>query len=224
MNAVIFDMDGVIFDTERIWIECWSPVGRRHGLEGIETILREQCVGITSEVMEDILNSAYGEAFDYERCVEEASAVFQARYGRNIPMKPGVRTLLSFLKERGVPIALASSTNTKTVQSELADAKLIDFFDVVVGGEQVSRSKPAPDIFLFAARRLGVAPERCFVIEDSFNGIRAADAAGMRPIMVPDLLAPDDEMEALAEVILPSLTEAAGYLRGALEKDAAAKK
>ena len=224
MKAVLFDMDGVIFDTERIWIECWSPVGKRHGLNGIETLLREQCIGITYEVMERILRDAYGETFDYDLCLEEASEVFRERYGRNIPMKPGVREILSFLKERSVPLALASSSESETVRSELTDAGLIDFFDVVVGGEQVPRSKPAPDLFLLAARLLGVEPESCFVIEDSFNGIRAASAAGMHPIMVPDLLSPDREMKDTAEAILPSLVEAAGYLRDALEKDSAAKR
>ncbi|MBR3504891.1 MAG: HAD family phosphatase [Clostridia bacterium] len=213
-NAVIFDMDGVIFDTERIWIECWSPVGQAHGIRDIEKVLREQCVGITAASMKANLLETYGADFPYDQYVKEAIAVFKARYGLTPPMKPGVETLLRFLRESGAPLALASSTGTKTIRAELAASGLLAFFDVITGGEEVGRSKPAPDIFLLAARRLGVEPARCFVIEDSYNGIRAARAAGMRPIMVPDLLAPDGEMRETAEAILPSLDAARDYLRG----------
>ena len=171
MNAVIFDMDGVIFDTERIWIECWSPVGKAHNIKGIEKILRDECVGITAAAMKAALQNAYGADFPYDDYVKEASAVFHARYDHNLPMKPGVRELFDYL----------------------------------------------PDIFLLAARKLDRPPAECFVIEDSFNGIRAAHAAGMRPIMVPDLLAPDAEMQSLAEAILPSLNDAIAYFKKTLE-------
>ena len=212
-HAVIFDMDGVIFDTERIWIECWSPVGQAHGIKGIETVLREECVGITAQAMKAVLLNTYGADFPYEQYVKEASAVFHARYDHNLPMKPGVRALLEYLRQADVPVALASSTPTKTVRRELDDAGLLSYFSVITGGEKVGRSKPAPDIFLLTAERLGVEPARCLVIEDSYSGIRAAHAAGMRPIMVPDLLKPDAEMRAICEVILPSLTEVIDYLR-----------
>ena len=213
-NAVIFDMDGVIFDTERIWIECWAPVGRKYGIRGIETVLREQCVGITAAAMKAALQEAYGADFPYDRYVKEATAIFRARYEPHLPMKKGVRELLSFLREAGAPTALASSTPTGTVRRELSDAGLLDFFSVITGGEEVRRSKPAPDIFLLAAERLNAAPGAFFVLVDSYNGIRAARAAGMRPLMVPDLLPPDEEMRTTAEAILPSLTEVIDYLRG----------
>ena len=213
-NAVVFDMDGVIFDTERIWIECWAPVGRAHQIKDIETVLREECVGITAASMKAILMETYGPDFPYDQYLKEATAVFKARYGLTPPMKSGVEPLLRFLREAGVPVALASSTGTKTIRAELAASGLLDYFDVITGGEEVGRSKPAPDIFLLAARRLDLEPARCFVIEDSYNGIRAARAAGMRPIMVPDLLAPDDEMRETAEAILPSLDAVREYLRG----------
>ena len=212
-NAVIFDMDGVIFDTERIWIECWAPVGRKYGIRGIETVLREQCVGITAAAMKAALQEAYGADFPYDQYVKEATAIFRARYEPHLPMKKGVRELLSFLREAGAPTALASSTPTGTVRRELSDAGLLDFFSVITGGEEVRRSKPAPDIFLLTARKLDIEPAACFVIEDSYNGIRAAHEAGMRPVMVPDLLRPDAEMETLAEAILPSLDAVIPWLQ-----------
>ena len=216
-NAVIFDMDGVIFDTERVWIECWAPVGQAHGIRDIETVLRDECVGITASAMKAILLETYGADFAYDQYVKEATAIFKARYGLTPPMKDGVKALLSFLREAGAPVALASSTGTKTIRAELEAAGLIDCFTVITGGEEVARSKPAPDIFQLAARRLDAPPGRCFVIEDSYNGIRAARAAGMRPIMVPDLLQPDDEMRAAAEAILPSLDAVRDYLESRLD-------
>ncbi len=213
MNAVIFDMDGVIFDTERIWIECWAPVGQKHGIRDIEKILREECVGITSSAMKAALLAAYGEDFPYDRYVKEASAIFHERYDHSLPMKRGVRELLGFLRESGAPVALASSTSTRLIREELSDAALLDYFDVITGGEETPRSKPAPDIFLLTARKLDIEPAACFVIEDSYNGIRAAHEAGMRPVMVPDLLRPDAEMETLAEAILPSLDAVIPWLQ-----------
>jgi|GEM_PF-514021 len=216
-NAVLFDMDGTIFDTERIWFECWEPVGRAHGLEGLNALL-DRCVGITDEDMTSIFMDAYGADFPYERYAGEARAIFRARYGRGLPMKPGVREILGFLRDAGVPVALASSNGMDFILRELACVGLLACFQVIAAGDEATRGKPAPDIFLLAAERLRVDPARCFVIEDSFNGIRAARAAGMRPIMVPDLQKPDAEMTALAEIIAPSLNAAADYLRGALTR------
>ena len=216
MNAVIFDMDGVIFDTERAWIECWAPVGEKYAIKDIETVLREQCVGITAASMRANLLNTYGADFPYEKYRDEASAIFRARYAHRLPMKIGVAALLDFLRGQGAPVALASSTGTRLVREELTDAGIVQYFDVITGGEEVARSKPAPDIFLLAAQRLKKEPPACFVVEDSYNGSRAAHAAGMRPIMVPDLLPPNAEMNELAEAVCPSLNEVIDYLRGRL--------
>ena len=104
-----------------------------------------------------------------------------------------------------MPVALATSTREEVVRRELKDADIIDYFDALICGDMVKRSKPAPDIFLKAAEAISIAPTDGFVIEDSYNGIRAAHAAALRPIMVPDLKGPDEEMQAKTEVILPDL-------------------
>lgn len=127
-------------------------------------------------------------------------------------MKTGVVELLTYLKEAGKEIALASSTRRAVVVQELADAGIIDFFDVVIGGDMVTRSKPQPDIFLKACEELGVAPEEAFAIEDSYNGIRAAAAGHLRPLMVPDLMPPTEEMKELAEAIFETLLDVKDYL------------
>ena len=129
-------------------------------------------------------------------------------------MKPGVVELLTFLKEERKKIALASSTRRPTVVNQLKNAGILDFFDQVICGDMVERSKPAPDIFLKACEELGVKPECAYAIEDSYNGIRAAYAGKLHPIMVPDLLPETAEMRKKAEVVLPSLLEVISYLKG----------
>lgn len=211
MKAVIFDMDGVIFDSERATYLCWKKVAEDHGLERMDEVYR-RCIGVTLEVTRQICLDAYGEDFPYEQFAKEASELYHERYdGGRLPIKEGVREILSYLKGNGIPIAIASSTRQKRVTTQLDEAGLLSYFDAVVGGESVSRSKPAPDIFLYAAERLGIAPEDCVVIEDSFNGIRAAHAAGMQPVMVPDMLQPDEEITGMCVAVRKTLTEVISF-------------
>lgn len=207
MKAVIFDMDGVIFDSERAVFECWKEICAEHGIPDIEIHYRK-CIGVTVEVTERIMRDAYGEDFDYCGFDKQASLLFHARYDNGrLPIKKGARELLSYLKERNIPIALASSTRSERVKQYLEAAGLITYFSHIIGGEMVSKSKPAPDIFLKAAEKLQVEPEDCVVIEDSFNGIRAAAAAGMQPVMVPDMLEPNEEIASLCVKICETLTD-----------------
>ena len=210
-SAVLFDMDGVIFDSERAVLACWQEVGASFGLKGIEQVF-VRCVGVNKQRTRQIFFEAYPE-LDFLRFDEAVRALFLSRYDKGrLPLKPGVREILSHLKAEKIPLALASSTRLVTVRRELDEAGLLAFFDTVVGGDTVTRSKPDPEIFLTAASRLGVEPRHCYVIEDSFNGIRAACAGGMHPIMVPDMLEPDEEMKEKAEVIVKDLFEAKAYL------------
>lgn len=212
--AVLFDMDGVIFDSERLCLAVWRELAEELGLEDIEAVFL-RCVGTNKTRTQEIFRAAYP-ALDFARFDGEARRRFAARCaGGGLPVKPGAREILGSLKEKGVPLALASSTEEAVVRRELQEAGLLDFFDAVIGGDRVTRSKPDPEIFLRAAASLGAEPARCFVLEDSFNGIRAAAAAGMRPLMVPDLLPPDEEMRRLAEAILPDLAAAGAYLEKA---------
>ena len=209
--AVLFDLDGVIFDSERAVLAVWRELAEELGLEEIEPVFR-RCVGTNKTRTEEIFREAFP-GLDFPRFDAAARRRFRERWGGGrLPVKTGAREILQALRRRGIPLALASSTDSGVVRQELDEAGLLDFFDAVVGGDQVSRSKPDPEIFLRAAERLGAEPEACFVVEDSFNGIRAALAAGMRPLMVPDLLPPDGEMARLAEAILPDLAAAERYL------------
>ena len=211
-QAVLFDMDGVIFDSERLVIDCWKVVADKYGIPDIEAVCY-QCMGLTYEATEQVYRRRYGDAYPYERYKQEVSDLFHARYdGGRLPTKPGVREILAWLQERRIPVALASSTRLASVRQELGEAGLLPFFQVVKGGDDVVHGKPAPDIFLLAAKQLGCDPAACYVLEDSPNGIRAAAAAGMHSIMIPDLQEPDEEMRRLAEVILRDLREAQAYL------------
>ena len=211
-KAVVFDMDGVIFDSERAVMQCWKEVASRHNIPDIEKAILA-CTGTTMVRTREIMLNLYGADFPYDEYAMESSAIFHSRYdGGRLPMKPGVKELLTFLKERGKKIALASSTRQQVVTDELRDAGIIEYFDRIICGDMVSRSKPAPDIFLKACEELNISPSDSYAIEDSYNGIRAAHAGGLHPIMVPDLLPADEEMQSLAEIVLPNLTSVMEYL------------
>ena len=211
-KAVVFDMDGVIFDSERAVMQCWKEVASRHNIPDIEKAILA-CTGTTMVRTREILLNLYGAEYPYDEYARESSALFHSRYdGGRLPMKPGVKELLTFLKEHDKKIALASSTRQQVVTDELRDAGVIEYFDRIICGDMVSRSKPAPDIFLKACEELNISPSDSYAIEDSYNGIRAAHAGGLHPIMVPDLLPADEEMQSLAEIVLPSLTSVMEYL------------
>ena len=152
----------------------------------------------------------------YDLYKKEMAVLFHERAaGGKLKQKPGIRELLLFLREQGIKTAVASSTRRELVCRELEEGGLLHLFDQVICGDMVKRSKPEPDIYLKACEALGVEPEQAYAIEDSYNGIRSAHRAGMKPIMVPDLAGPTKEMELLADRILPSLLE----VKDMLEKE-----
>ena len=216
IGAVVFDMDGVIFDSERLVIECWKVVAEKYGIENIEEACFE-CLGINAALTKELMKKRYGETFPYDVYKKEMSAIFHSRAaGGKLPQKKGIKELLTFLRENQIPTAVASSTRREVVMRELEEGGLLPYFDRVICGDMVERSKPEPDIFLKACESLSIDATEAYAIEDSYNGIRAAFRAGMKPIMVPDLAEPTEEMEKLACCILPSLFEVMEYLKGEL--------
>ena len=213
VQAVIFDMDGIIFDSERLVIECWEVVAAKHNIPDIvEICMRVQ--GNNREETGKRFREKYGKEFPYETYKKEVTALFLERYGEGrLPLKPGVIEILKELKHRHVPLALASSTRSDIVRQELDDANLLPYFDAVLGGDMVPRSKPEPDIFLAAAAALQAEPKYCYVLEDSYNGIRAAYRAGMHPVMVPDMQQPTEEIRGIAEAVVENLLAALEYLQ-----------
>lgn len=212
-DAVIFDMDGVIFDSERAALLCWLELAKEKHFENIYEVFLK-CTGTTMERTKQIVLEAYGEDFPYDEYAALASKMYHEKYdGGKLPVKKGVKDILGFLKDNNKKIALASSSRKATVEMELRDAGLLSYFDEIVTGDMVKRSKPEPDIFLKACEAIGVKPSRAYAIEDSFNGIRSAFRGGLRPIMVPDLLEADDEMREISDKVLTDLNAVIDYLK-----------
>ena len=197
IKAVVFDMDGVLFDTERISREAWFYTARQMGIEAQFEPVFLRAIGMNRSDTREMFLSIYGNDFSYETFQTTSSQKFHELIEQELPMKPGVHEILSWLRAHKVPTALASSTSKKSVLSHLSRPNLTDFFDDVITGDMVVHSKPHPEIYEMACRAIHTAPVDCIAVEDSKNGIRSAFAAGMKPIMIPDQVQPDDETAAL---------------------------
>lgn len=212
--AVIFDMDGLMFDTEALNMRGWVEAGRRHGYEMTKEVVYGH-IGANLATTRRLMTEHFGSGFDFDTVRADRVAWTFAHIERNgMPEKPGLRTLLAWLRASGLKTAIATSSERRFVDFYMAHTDLGHPFGAIVTGDRVARSKPEPDIFLKAAEELGADPADCVVLEDSYNGIRAAHAAGMRPIMVPDLLPPTPEVEALLyrradslDAVIPILEE-----------------
>lgn len=212
-QAVVFDMDGVIFDTERLVIEFWKEVAKKHNIPNIEHTCI-QCLGTNRVRTREIFLENYGADFPFDPYRAEVTELFDTHYkGVPLPTKPGVRELLSYLQEQDIKVGLASSTAQHLVRDEIGTAGLLPYFQTLVCGDMVEHSKPAPDIFLKACEILNADPTKSIAIEDSFNGIRSAHCAGMTPIMVPDQVQPTDEIRTLAFHVMPSLLDVLNWLK-----------
>lgn len=212
MKAIVFDMDGVLFDTEKLCKRSWDMIARELGIEDMEEVFM-QCVGRNSNDTRTLMTSHYGEKLDYDSFLKKASRWFWNDIDKNgAPVKPGVRELLDYLQGAGYQIGLASSTKRESIIKLLTKVDILKYFSVIVSGDMVEHSKPNPEIYLLACEKLGVAPEEAYAIEDSPNGIRSAHAAGMKPVMVPDLIAPDEEMRTLSFRIFKDLLEVRDFL------------
>ena len=175
------------------------------------------CIGTNSAKTKEIVCAYYGESFPYEEYRKEVSGLFKEYIQtKGLPVKKGVRELLEYLQAERIPVGLASSTRLAVVEEELKQAGLYDYFQVVMGGDQLKRSKPEPDIYLMTCEKMGIPPECAYAIEDSYNGIRSAYRAGMMPIMVPDILQADDEMKEKSIAVLPDLFQVKQYFHAYL--------
>ncbi len=213
VKAAIFDMDGTMFDTEALYARGMALAGAEFGYD-IHHGIYLGTIGLPEIGWKTHLRNTFGPDFPLDAIASRTLDNVHAELERDgLPIKPGLIELLDQLDAWGVPYAIASSSKRKTIQRNLGLANMAARFPIVVGGEEVQHGKPAPDIFLEAARRLSVAPANCVVLEDSEAGIRGAHAAGMIPIMIPDLKPPSDEMRLLARAVLLSLYEVREWLK-----------
>jgi HAD superfamily hydrolase (TIGR01509 family) len=219
-QAVVFDMDGLLFDTEAIYREAMIATALRLGFEMPDQVFLAM-VGLPAEASRALLINHYGNDFDVETFwVESASDFHKLSAGRQF-LKTGVAELLGRLDLAGLKRAIATSSRHLDVQRNLSAHDLQTRFHAVVAHGDYARGKPHPDPYLKAAEKLGMAPEHCLALEDSFNGVRSAAAAGMMTIMVPDLILPTDEIRKLCFRVARDLHEVRELLDAAGEPAAA---
>lgn len=204
IHAVIFDMDGVLIDSEVLYrkfaFETFTDLGFT-----LTSELHSSTIGTPAPDGERLVREAMGPTFPYEEFDEIWRGRVAAAMMDNVPLKPGVREILTLLGDLEIPTAVATSSSHEAANHHLQRADLMQHFSALVTGDQVEHGKPHPEPFLLAAEQLEVDPETCLALEDSYNGIRSAHAAGMQAIMVPDLLKATPEMEALTIAILKDL-------------------
>lgn len=204
--AVVFDMDGLLFDTERLYQEALHLAAAEGGHE-VAADLFALTIGLPRAQCRALLLSHFGETFAVDDFHEAWIRHFWVIAETRLALKPGVLELLDTLDQFRLPRAIATSSSRQTVERHLAAHDLAGRFDTFVARGDYAAGKPAPDPFLKAAERLGVEPRSCLALEDSHNGVRSACAAGMMTIMVPDLLDPTDEIRGLCTLVAADLHE-----------------
>jgi HAD superfamily hydrolase (TIGR01509 family) len=212
VEAVLFDMDGLLIDSEAVYIEAYHAAAQTFGVE-MSMALCHAMIGVPRMECEAMIQEHFGPEFRVDRfqlCFREHAERLMAE---EVPVKPGARELLAWLAGRGLPLGVATSSRPTTVTHHLGRAGLLDHFQAIATRYDVERPKPHPDIYLEAARRLGAAPERCIAFEDSNIGLAAAHAAGTMAIMVPDILQPSEEVRAKCLTVVPDLHAALTLLK-----------
>jgi len=210
--AVIFDMDGLMLDTEPLAARAWVDAARDLGV-AFDASINHRLIGRNFPDCRTIIGEHHGAGYPVDDLMGAWHGAYDAIVQREgIAFKPGLPELLDWLDEARIPKAVATSTRRARAQAKLELTGILERFAALVGGDEVARGKPAPDIFVEAARRLGVPPSACMVLEDSEPGMRGALAAGMTPVMVPDLLPPSPALLATAPLVVATLYEVRAHL------------
>jgi HAD superfamily hydrolase (TIGR01509 family) len=206
IEAVVFDLDGLLLQTEELWDEVREGLARERGGRYTPEAQRAM-MGMSSPEWSRYMHEQVGVPEEPEEISAEVVRRLAERYRQSLPLIPGAVEAVERVAARW-PLGLASSSNRPLIELALELSGLAQLFQAVVSSEEVPRGKPAPDVYLEAARRLGVAPARCAAVEDSHSGIRSARAAGMRVVAIPNpTFPPGDEALADADVVLASLDE-----------------
>ncbi|WP_337883147.1 HAD family phosphatase [Chromobacterium haemolyticum] len=212
-DAILLDMDGLMIDTERISMESW-----RRAADELDMTLSDQLlldmVGLSMRRCTEFLSEKLGNQDDAVALQNVGRRHYwQMLEHEEIPLKRGIEALLDWALAQSLPRAVATSTQRQLADIKLGRTGLSRYFDTVVAGDEVAHTKPAPDVYLAAARKLGIDPQRCVVLEDSIYGLHAGVAAGMRVILVPDLVAPPADQTHHALAVCQDLHQALDVLR-----------
>ena len=214
--AAIFDMDGLLIDSERPIMAAWIEAARTLDIE-LSHAQYLQCVGLAMVESKQILAALLGGAAAYQHAATQVTAALQLQRADGdlrplFPIKPGAAELLTALRGRGTRCAVASSSSSGQIQACLGSLDVLHHFEAFAGGDEVARAKPDPALYLLAAERLGVDPVECVAFEDSENGAKAALAAGLRVVIVPDLKHPPESIIGQAFHVLDSLHDAMAHV------------
>ena len=203
-DGIIFDVDGTLFDTERVYEAGWLDAG-------VSLELYHRFIGRSKGDIDALM---LGAGMDPEATWAHKDAYqWKVFDEKGIPVKRGAAAALAFIRAQGMATAIATSSAPEDAKEFLERTGFTQYFDAVVSGKYVPNGKPAPDIFLYAAKQLGCSPERCVVVEDAPNGVRAGKAAGMTVVMVPDVIVPDAEDRSFVDRMMESLEELPAYLK-----------
>lgn len=207
IQGVIFDMDGLMTDTERLFIDLWCEVMKQRGFPEHRDIVTH-CIGLDHNKTRAYVAEQLGADFDYPSVIMEVaehSHTYCDTYG--VPVKPGLFELLDYLDKKKIPYAVATSTKSENAHRRLENIGALSRLSGLVTGDMVTKGKPEPEIFIKAAALLNLKPEECLVLEDSPHGILAAFRAGCKPVMIPDLKQPDDDTKAMLYALKKSLLD-----------------
>lgn len=214
IKAVIFDMDGVILNTEPLLAKYWCQAAREFGFPmeyGQALTLRSMCEKYASPYLKKL----FGEGFDYQKVRARRKELMNLDIEKNgLRLKPGIFALLDYLDTVGLKTAVATATDMERAEKYLRAVGLFERFDKICCGPMVKNGKPDPDLYLFAADKIGIPPCECIAVEDSPNGIKSAYGAGMNTVMIPDLSQPDDELKKMLFKKCESLSEIIDVLKG----------
>ncbi|HEX3039995.1 MAG TPA: HAD family phosphatase [Caproiciproducens sp.] len=207
IEAVVFDMDGILFDTERLWGEAWKHASTKLGCTDA-SVLKPKAMGMNWTQLKQFFYESLGPDFPYEEYMKLAMEDMAENIEKNgLPVKPGLYELLDYLKRNGYKIAVATSTERMRAMKYFGKAGIKDYFDGILCGDMVEIGKPDPDIYLKAAALIQIEPQKCMALEDSPNGLISANRAGMKTVMVPDTVEPTAELTKLLFACVPSLKE-----------------
>lgn len=212
VRAIAFDMDGLLLDSETLFRDALFDVADARGIDFPQELFLSM-VGLPGATNRVQVSAHFGASFDYDDFILGVKARFRVLAPNRLTLKPGADALINASRNAGLPVALVTSSGRETAEYQLDLFGLFSKFDAVVAGGEAARGKPWPDPYLEAARRLEIDPVHCLAFEDSHNGVRAAHAAGMMTVMVPDLLPPTDEIAALCAAVIPTLEHAMIWVR-----------
>lgn len=207
VKGVLFDMDGTMFDTETMSMFGWAAAARKYNIS-ITKEFMISCMGLTTKVIEEMFHNEFGADFDYAGLRKDKLRIMEQLINADgVPHKEGLVEILEYIKSNNLKCAVVTSTTNKRAIFNIEKGNVFKYFDEIISGDMVENSKPEPDIYIYAAEKLGLKPQDCVVIEDSKNGILSAARSGAIAILVPDIIPLDEEMISSADYRCSNLIE-----------------